>query len=77
MGIQSQMLLHCVSIRGIVKGLLDFQRKQSIGSYLAGTISKYYPSTMFVKKKVMYINFKIMYQILIQHKCFKHAVWKG
>jgi len=25
----------------------------------------------------MYINFKTEYQILIQHKCSKHAVWKG
>ena len=25
----------------------------------------------------MYINFKTVYQILIQHKCSKHAVWKG
>lgn len=25
----------------------------------------------------MYINFKTMYQTLIQYKCSKHAVWKG
>lgn len=25
----------------------------------------------------MYINFKTVYQIVIQHTCSKHAVWKG
>lgn len=25
----------------------------------------------------MYVNVKTAYQILIQHKCSKHAVWKG